>query len=579
MKNVFRRIVPLLLAIAVLGCAVWYLFVYDRDFTRDMLVTQARYLDDSGHHDLAAWFYDQAYLHADNDASVAIELAQQYRDANNYTKAEYTLTKAISKNPSVELYTALCNLFVTQDKLIDAVALLDNISDASLKLELDALRPSAPVADQTPGFYSQYISVGLSAESGTLLYTTDREYPSVSADQYNGPISLGEGETKVYAMCIGENGLVSPMAVFGYTIGGVIEEVTFSDASVEAEVRSLLQLSETDVIYSNMLWDIEEFSVPQDAAVYSDLTKMTGLTKLTVYNAHSEELTVLSSMSALRELTVTNASPSRQILNAIGNMEGLERLTLAYCDLNDLSFLSGLQELSYLDLSYNFIQDLSPLSQLTALETLYLSNNAIADLSPLAGLNGLKKLNLSHNSITTIQPVCSIRTLVSLNVSSNLLEDLSDLDLLPSLEQLDASYNRLESVTVLGRCSALTGVDISNNQLDDIHALENLRNLMELNCSYNFITDLPDWSQECKLVELNAAYNGIDDLAPLSGLQWLNVVNLDYNEELDSVEALADCPNLIKVDLFGTRVTDVSSLTQQSIIVNYNPTDINVNVD
>ena len=152
MRNVFRRIVPILLAIAVLGCAVWYLFVYDRDFTRDLLVTQARYLDDAGHHDLAAWFYDQAYLHADNDASVAIELAEQYRDAGNYTKAEYTLTKAISKKPSVELYTTLCSLFVEQDKLIDAVALLDNISDASLKLELDALRPAAPAAGQAPRF-------------------------------------------------------------------------------------------------------------------------------------------------------------------------------------------------------------------------------------------------------------------------------------------------------------------------------------------------------------------------------------------------------------------------------------------
>ena len=109
MKYILQRTVTILLALAVLGCAVWYLFVYDRDFTRDMLVSQARYLDDAGHHELAALFYDYAYHHADNDASVALELAEQYKEVGNFTKAEFTLTKAISKNPTVELYVALCH--------------------------------------------------------------------------------------------------------------------------------------------------------------------------------------------------------------------------------------------------------------------------------------------------------------------------------------------------------------------------------------------------------------------------------------------------------------------------------------
>ena len=35
---------------------------------------------------------------------------------------------------------------------------------------------------------------------------------------------------------------------------------------------------------------------------------------------------------------------------------------------------------------------------------------------------------------------------------------------------------------------------------------------------------------------------------------------------------------MIEVNLFGTRVTDVSMLTDLSIIVNYNPTEVNVEV-
>lgn len=578
MKNALRRIVPILLAVAVLGCAVWYLFVYDRDFTRDMLVTQARQLDDAGHHELAAWFYDQAYRHADNDAAVAIELSQQYREIKNYTKAEYTLTKAISKNPSAELYIALSRIFVEQDKLIDAVALLDKISDPSLKLELDSIRPAAPEASQTPGFYSEYISVDLACEKGTLLYSLDREYPSVQEDFYRDPIALDQGETTVYALCVGENGLVSPLAIYGYTIGGVIEEVSFADPAIEREIRNILNVDEASVIYSNQLWDITELTVPQDATVYTDLSKLTGLTALTIYNANEAELGILSTLPQLQTLTITGCEMNRQTLNTISTMSGMTQLTLAHCELSDIFPLSSLTKLTYLDLSHNFIKDLSPLSGLSSLETLYLTNNAVVELSPLGGLSRLITLNVSYNSIPSLMPVCSIRSLQNLVVSHNLLEDLGDLDLLPQLQLLDASYNQLTAVAVLGRCNALAEINISNNSITSIEPLEELTELMDLDCSYNQITTLPDWSPACPMVYLNASYNNIKDITPLGALPSLNRINLDYNPRLKTIEALASCPNLIEVDLFGTKVTDVTILTDMSIIVNYNPTDVDVDV-
>ena len=47
---------------------------------------------------------------------------------------------------------------------------------------------------------------------------------------------------------------------------------------------------------------------------------------------------------------------------------------------------------------------------------------------------------------------------------------------------------------------------------------------------------------------------------------------MDYNNGISSVKALADCPMLIQVNVYGTKVTQVSSLTSQNIIVNYDPT-------
>ena len=51
MKKFFRTLISLLLGLAVIAFIGWYLFSYDRDFTRDMLLSQARYHDEHGGRD------------------------------------------------------------------------------------------------------------------------------------------------------------------------------------------------------------------------------------------------------------------------------------------------------------------------------------------------------------------------------------------------------------------------------------------------------------------------------------------------------------------------------------------------
>jgi hypothetical protein len=63
MKKFFKIIIPILLAIAIFASIGWYLFIYDRDFTRDMLLEGARYFDDRGNHAISAGFsVDGGYL-------------------------------------------------------------------------------------------------------------------------------------------------------------------------------------------------------------------------------------------------------------------------------------------------------------------------------------------------------------------------------------------------------------------------------------------------------------------------------------------------------------------------------------
>ena len=96
MKKAIRFVVSLVLIIAMIGSIGWYLFVYDRDFTRDTLLGQARYHDLHGNSRMSAWFYDMAYDYSGRDENVAIELANQYIADGNYTKAEVTLSNAIN---------------------------------------------------------------------------------------------------------------------------------------------------------------------------------------------------------------------------------------------------------------------------------------------------------------------------------------------------------------------------------------------------------------------------------------------------------------------------------------------------
>ena len=203
-----------------------------------------------------------AYSYSGRDENVAIELANQYKQSGNYTKAESTLTNAIRQSGTVELYTALSRVFAEQNKLRDSVALLNSVKEPEIKAQLDALRPKTPEPDQKEGFYSQYIDVTLSS-NGTIYCSIDGDFPSTDDAPYADPISLGPGETVIRAVSVDPSGLVSDEAVLTYTIGGFIEPVVLDDPAIDAAVRGLLEKTESETLYTNDLWSLKEFTLPE----------------------------------------------------------------------------------------------------------------------------------------------------------------------------------------------------------------------------------------------------------------------------------------------------------------------------
>ena len=370
MKKALKVIIPLLLTVAVLCSMAWYFLVYDRDFTKDMLLWSARTLEQEGKHELAAWVYNITYEQASYDDDIAIELANQYKTIGNYTKAEYTISEAIASKPTTDLYMALSNLYVQQDKLLDAVALLDNLTSLEIKTELDAMRPAAPVLTPEPGFYTQYVTVSAKSEDATLFVNTKGEYPTTEKDLYTAPITLPQGETVIYALAVSDNGLVSPLTVSGYTIGGVIEKVTFSDPAMEEAIRAAVGADANDVIFSNALWNIKSFTVPAEAKTYTDLALLPYLESLTIPEAVKGELVNVKGLSYLTELHIEKGTLGEEELAAIGQLTGLKRLTLSSCGISSIAALDHMNDLVYLDLSNNTIRNLSVISDMQELEEL-----------------------------------------------------------------------------------------------------------------------------------------------------------------------------------------------------------------
>ena len=572
MKKFLHFLVPVLLAAVIVVSCGWYLFVYDRDFTRDMLLQQARYNDLNHNQKLSSLFYDLAYNYSGQDHNVAIELANQYKADGNYTKAEYTLTNAIHDCPTTQLYIALSKTYVEQDKLLDAVNMLANISNPEIKAELDALRPAAPTADHEPGFYSQYIDVALDNAAGTLYYSLDGEYPSTSHPAYSAPITLSGGETVIYAISVSENGLVSPLSVLGYTVNGVIEPAVFSDATMEATVRTLINANETEIIYTNELWDITEFTVPAGIASLDDLKLMPYLKSLTIENQKMSSLEVLSHLPKLNTLKITNCSFPTTELSVIASLPNLKSLTVSDCGISTIAGLEGATSLEYLDLSSNGgLRSLEVLTPMTTLKELYLQHNAVVDLSSLTGLTNLQKLDVSYNALTTLAPIAACIRLNWINADGNQLATLDGVCELTLLSELSVDYNKLTDISGLASCPELMVLSIANNQITDISDLASLPKLEKLDFSYNTVTYLPTWQEGCTLRTIDGSYNSLVSIDSLGTLDSLSYVYMDYNQITD-ISKLANCFNLVQVNVFGNRIKDVSALTEHDIIVNYDPT-------
>ena len=470
MKKATQVILAVLLLALIIGSIGWYLFVYDRNFTRDILLQQARYHDINGNARISSWFYNMAYSYSGRDENVAIELANQYKQSGNYTKAEVTLTNAIRQKGTVELYTALSRTYAEQNKLQDSVALLNTVKDPEIKAQLDALRPQTPTADQKPGFYSQYIKVALQSD-GTVYYCTDGDFPSTDDVPYGEPIALGAGETTILAVSVDPTGLVSDVAQLTYTIGGIVEPVELTDPAINAAVREKLQKTETETLYSNDLWSLKEFTVPEGTTSVADLKQLPYLKKLSVNKFNLEDLSFLEGFTKLETLDLSGSRLPAESLQILSTLPSLKNLLIADCGFSTIAPLAEATSLVRIDLSNNTIRNLEVLAVMPDLEELNLKHNALTDLSSLSSLGKLTRLDVSFNSLTSLEPLAACGNLTFLDAQNNQIAALNGIENLTGLTYLGLDHNLITEVTLLANLTGLETLKIANNQIKDISSL------------------------------------------------------------------------------------------------------------
>ncbi len=279
-------------------------------------------------------------------------------------------------------------------------------------------------------------------------------------------------------------------------------------------------------------------------------------------------------------LVLDNMGLGDEVLDEVLQLYGLDSLSLAGNNLQDISALSALGGLVTLNLSGNRISDLTPLTSLPGLRTLYLDGNPIEDLTPLYAIGTLTSLSIKSISVSAEQlsalsaalPNCAIH-------SEQAQQERQEISFggktFPSdITDLDLSEMGIRDISALANCQFLTRLNLSGNEVSDLSPLMNLQYLQYLDISYNRVSDLRPLMGVDSLGFLNASGNEISSTSPLTMMNGLNSLYLDGNplQDFSGLRRVATL-NSLGLSSTGLRNEDLLYLRGLSALTDLNIED------
>ena len=347
---------------------------------------------------------------------------------------------------------------------------------------------------------------------------------------------------------------------------------------------------------------------PMDLSPLSSLSSLSNLDLLGTSHCTVENITVLSGMPQLEQLSLRNLKDVKD-LNFVQNMPKLKSLNLEDLAILNLDGLSGHLSLNSLSIDCSSLENINALSTLSSLQTLSISYHTydVPDLHGLSALENVKCYSMDRDSISHMPSIKNLtidnygseysadflqgmNALTNLTIIGNGIIDEVEPDLgsvlraLPSLSRLefqDSPFSRYkdytETFTNTGvkellftpnkkqAASSDPVLPVSLSRMADDNTVESLTLTQAIlrnidNESEDFSANIKPFLSHYKaLKSLDISNNKLQSLDCLDGLSTLE--ELDFsNNYISDISVLRNLPNLKKVKMSGNPIVNAELL-------------------
>jgi len=213
---------------------------------------------------------------------------------------------------------------------------------------------------------------------------------------------------------------------------------------------------------------------------------------------------------------------------------------------SDLTPLVGLTKLNWFSARNNRIMDITPLASLPSLNNLYLEGNPIADVLPLAGMGTLKVLYLDQ------QPTCDYAPL------DTILPKLQETNLSVASTHVSNDPLPIFDTNLEALLQKFMGIQGRPITLRDAYRVTEIQ--MGVETMWQSVKDISALQYFPNLERLAIFGSQVSDLQPLTDLLKLKVLMVD-DSAVSDLTPLAGMKQLEYLELKGNQIKDVTPLS------------------
>lgn len=277
--------------------------------------------------------------------------------------------------------------------------------------------------------------------------------------------------------------------------------IQFSDKKFEAMIREALELKSDTPIYKSTLDKVDSliFSITDnDNNIESldDITKLTNLTKVTIYNKTSNvDLSPLKLLNSLTTVTLGNGTYDLSQLPENNIIElGLVNATITNSKLDAFTKLETFEYTANdnnFDVNFDFVDNLKNINTLVNLKitTSKAANTQCNKLSELTKLEKLEFINNNDESIDLnfLSSLTKLKQVSLYKCNPNSISVVNDLKVLERIEIHNSGLADNHLTSIDETLNRVTVADLSGNKLTKVNNLNTIFKDKEITLKDNFI--------------------------------------------------------------------------------------------